>query len=197
MIANVSSRNKPATRICYHIADDIRLMNPGTRQVCDSNCRKEGMCCGCSSDCSPQRRHIRAPPYRTAPPCARPAPAVFSRNIPSRAAFLGRAVFLCTVPLSLLSAVIRLAQRKPPSGSVSMELSWGKPLESYSGAQQARLAKQVLTESYSRLMHSASATAHTPAKPDYKRQPMRWQPLRNDSPYTMIALAERQPLRNG
>lgn len=36
--------------------------------------------------------------------------------------------------------------------------------------------------SYYHLMHTAPVAAHTPAKPDYKRQPMRWKPLRNGSP---------------
>ena len=60
-------------------------------------------------------------------------PSVFNSNIPSPTAFLGRSVFLCTVPLSLLPVVAQWAQRKPPSDSVSMGHSWGKSLESYFG----------------------------------------------------------------
>ena len=40
--------------------------------------------------------------------------------------------------------------------------------------------------SYYRLMYSASAPAHTPAQPDYKRQPMRWYPLRMITKATLV-----------
>ena len=40
--------------------------------------------------------------------------------------------------------------------------------------------------SYYRLMYSASAPAHTPAQLDYKRQPMRWYPLRMITKATLV-----------
>ena len=76
-----------------------------------------------------QREYRR--PHSPAPRSS--TPSVFNSNIPSPTAFLGRSVFLCTVPLSLLPVVAQWAQRKPPSDSVSMGHSWGKSLESYFG----------------------------------------------------------------
>ena len=35
-------------------------------------------------------------------------------------------------------------------------------------------------------MYSAPAPAHTPAKPDYRRQPMRWKPLRTIAEVTPV-----------
>ena len=122
---------------------------------------------GLSSDCSPQRSRIRATPYRTAPPCVRPAPAVFDGNILSPSAFLGRAAFLCTVPLPLLSVVIRLAQRKPPSSSDFKERSWGKVSWKLLQCITVEAYKVGDYESYFRLTHSAPAAA--PSLAEYSK----------------------------
>ncbi|MCS2304096.1 hypothetical protein NXX23_20000 [Bacteroides ovatus] len=55
-----------------------------------------------------QREYRR--PHSPAPHSS--TPSVFNWNIPSPAAFLGRAVFLCTVPLSLLSRSRRTGAKK-------------------------------------------------------------------------------------
>ena len=102
------------------------------------------------------------------------------------AAFFGRAVFLCTVPLPLLSVVIRLAQRKPPSDSVSMEHSWGKSSQKLLLCVTVEAGKVGDYGSYYRLTHTAPAPAHTPAQPDHRRQPMRWTPLRTIAEVTPV-----------
>ena len=81
--------------------------------------------------------------------------------------------FLC------FPVAIQWAQRKPPSDSVSMEHSWGKSPQKSLLCITVEAYKVGDYESYYRLMYSAPAPAHTPAKPDYKRQPMRWYPMRN------------------
>ncbi|WP_205125560.1 hypothetical protein, partial [Bacteroides xylanisolvens] len=55
-----------------------------------------------------QREYRR--PHSPAPHSS--TPSVFNWNIPSPAAFLGRSVFLCTVPLSLLSRSRRTGAKK-------------------------------------------------------------------------------------
>ena len=122
---------------------------------------------------------------------------------------------------------VGLAQRKPPSDSVSMEHSWGKSPQKLLRCITVEACQVGDYGSYYRLTHTAPASAHTPAKPDYKRQPMRRKPLRNGSrsysrlisgsgcrsltcriqqrkqhpmrwaPFRMISLAECKPLRHG
>ena len=66
-------------------------------------------------------------------------------------------MFLCTVPLPLLSVVIRLAQRKPPSGSDFKERSWGKVSWKLLQCITVEAYKVGDYESYFRLTHSAPA----------------------------------------
>ena len=81
--------------------------------------------------------------------------------------FFGRAVFLCTVPLPLLSVVIRLAQRKPPSGSDFKERSWGKVSWKLLQCITVEAYKVGDYESYFRLTHSAPAAA--PSLAEYSK----------------------------
>ena len=74
------------------------------------------------------------------------------------------------------------AQRKPPFDSVSMERSWGKSSQKLLLCVTVEAGKVGDYGSYYRLTHTAPASAHTPAQPDYKRQPMRWKPLRKGIP---------------
>ena len=83
------------------------------------------------------------------------------------AAFFGRAVFLCTVPLPLLSVVIRLAQRKPPSSSDFKERSWGKVSWKLLQCITVEAYKVGDYESYFRLTHSAPAAA--PSLAEYSK----------------------------
>ena len=122
---------------------------------------------------------------------------------------------------------VGLAQRKPPSDSVSMEHSWGKSPQKLLRCITVEACQVGDYRSYYRLMHSAPAPAHTPAQPDHRRQPMRWTPLRTIAkatphlisgsgcrsltcriqqrkqhpmrwgPFRMISLAECKPLRHG
>lgn len=113
-------------------------------------------------------------------------PSVFNSNIPSPAAFLGRAVFLCTVPLSLLSRSRRTGAKK----AALRQCFYGRFL----GKVSLKLLRCIIVEacqvgdyrSYYRLMHSAPAPAHTPAQPDHRRQPMRWTPLRTIAEVTPV-----------
>ena len=170
-----------------------------------------------------QREYRR--PHSPAPHSS--TPSVFNRNIPSPAAFLGRSVFLCTVPLSLLSRSRRTGAKK----AALRQCFYG----TFLGKVSLKLLRCIIVEacqvgdyrSYYRLMHSAPAPAHTPAQPDHRRQPMRWTPLwtiakviprlisgsgcrsltcriqqRKQHPmrwalFRMISLAECKPLRNG
>lgn len=109
-------------------------------------------------------------------------PSVFNSNIPSPAAFLGWAVFLCTVPLSLLSRSCPMGAKKAALrqcfyGTFLGKVSW-KLLQCIT----VEAGKVGDYGSYYRLTHTAPAPAHTPAQPDYKRQPMWWQPLRKGIP---------------
>ena len=89
-------------------------------------------------------------------------PSVFNRNIPSPAAFLGRSVFLCTVPLSLLSRSRRTGAKK----AALRQCFYGRFL----GKVSLKLLRCIIVEacqvgdygSYYRLTHTAPASAHTP-----------------------------------
>ena len=197
------------------------------RSKCQVKCRskRNTFACGFSSDCSPQRSHIRAPPFRTAPPCVCTARPAFIGTYLHRHCFSeGRCPF--TVPLPLLSVAAGLAQGKPPSDSVSMEHSWGKSPQKLLRCITVEACQVGDYRSY-RLMHSAPAPAHTPAQPDHRRQPMRWTPLWTIAkviprlisgsgcrsltcriqqrkqhpmrwgPFRMISLAECKPLQHG
>ena len=125
-----------------------------------------------------QREYRR--PHSPAPHSS--TPSVFNRNIPSPAAFLGWTVFLCTMPLSLLSRSRRTGAKK----AALRQCFYGRFL----GKVSLKLLRCIIVEacqvgdyrSYYRLMHSAPAPAHTPAQPDHRRQPMRWKPLRKGIP---------------
>ena len=125
-----------------------------------------------------QREYRR--PHSPAPHSS--TPSVFNWNIPSPAAFLGRAVFLCTVPLSLLSRSRRTGAKK----AALRQCFYG----TFLGKVSLKLLRRIIVEacqvgdyrSYFLLTHTAPAPAHTPAQPDYKRQPMRWKPLRKGIP---------------
>ncbi len=148
------------------------------------------------SDYSPstadQHASTGAPPY-SAPPPRRLRQCLNRKGAPP-AAFFGRAVFLCTVPLPLLSVVIRLAQRKPPSSSDFKERSWGKVSWKLLQCITVEAYKVGDYESYFRLTHSAPAAAPkviprlisgsgcrslTCRIQQRKHQPMRWQSLRS------------------
>ena len=127
------------------------------RSKCQVKCRskRNTFACGFSSDCSPQRSHIRAPPFRTAPPCVCTARPAFIGTYLHRHCFSeGRCPF--TVPLPLLSVAAGLAQGKPPSGSDFKEHSWGKSLESCVTVEAGKVGDY---GSYYRLPYSASAAA--------------------------------------
>ncbi|QGT72444.1 hypothetical protein [Bacteroides ovatus] len=89
---------------------------------------------GLSSDCSPCRRVVRGnacsgnTAAHTAPLPTAALRQCFSRKVPSPAAFLGMAVFLCTVPLSLLCrshpmGAKKAALRQLTEGSAAKEHS--------------------------------------------------------------------------
>ena len=63
-----------------------------------------------------------------------------------------------------------------------MERSWGKSSQKLLLCVTVEAGNVGDYGSYYRLTHTAPASAHTPAKPNYKRQPMRWKPLRNGIP---------------
>ena len=113
-------------------------------------------------------------------------PSVFNRNIPSPAAYLGRAVFLCTVPLSLLSRSRRTGAKK----AALRQCFYG----TFLGKVSLKLLRRIIVEacqvgdyrSYFLLTHTAPAPAHTPAQPDHRRQPMRWTPLRTIAEVTPV-----------
>ena len=120
-----------------------------------------------SSEYPPQRNRIRAQPYRTAPHALALLLQCYYRDSPSLPAFIGRTVFLCTVPLPLLSVVIRLAQRKPPSSSDFKERSWGKVSWKLLQCITVEAYKVGDYESYFRLTHSAPAAA--PSLAEYSK----------------------------
>ena len=143
---------------------------------------------GLSSDCSPCRRVVRgnACSGNTAAHTA-PSPAAALRQC-LIGTFLHRQRFSdvqcfcapCRFPCFPVAA--QWAQRKPPFDSVSMERSWGKSSQKLLLCVTVEACQVGDYGSYYRLTHTAPASAHTPAQPDYKRQPMRWKPLRKGIP---------------
>lgn len=147
---------------------------------------------GLSSDCSPCRRVVRgnACSGNTAAHTA-PLPTAALRQcligtFLHRQRFSDGQCFCAPCRFPCFPVAVGLAQRKPPSDSVSMEHSWGKSPQ--------KLLRCIIVEacqvgdyrSYYRLMHSAPAPAHTPAQPDHRRQPMRWTPLRTIAEVTPV-----------
>ena len=118
-------------------------------------------------------------------------PSVFNRNIPSPAAFLGRSVFLCTVPLSLLSRSRRTGAKK----AALRQCFYGRFL----GKVSLKLLRCIIVEacqvgdyrSYYRLISGSGCRSLTCRIQQRKQHPMRWAPFR------MISLAECNPLRHG
>ena len=118
-------------------------------------------------------------------------PSVFNRNIPSPAAYLGRSVFLCTVPLSLLSRSRRTGAKK----AALRQCFYG----TFLGKVSLKLLRCIIVEacqvgdyrSYYRLISGSGCRSLTCRIQQRKQHPMRWAPFR------MISLAECKPLRNG
>ena len=118
-------------------------------------------------------------------------PSVFNSNIPSPAAFLGRSVFLCTVPLSLLSRSRRTGAKK----AALRQCFYG----TFLGKVSLKLLRRIIVEacqvgdyrSYSRLISGSGCLSLTCRIQQRKQHPMRWAPFR------MISLAECKPLRHG
>ena len=134
-----------------------------------------------------QREYRR--PHSPAPHSS--TPSVFNWNIPSPAAFLGRAVFLCTVPLSLLSRSRRTGAKK----AALRQCFYG----TFLGKVSLKLLRCIIVEacqvgdyrSYYRLISGSGCRSLTCRIQQRKQHPMRWAPFR------MISLAECKPLRNG
>ena len=134
-----------------------------------------------------QREYRR--PHSPAPHSS--TPSVFNRNIPSPAAFLGRSVFLCTVPLSLLSRSRRTGAKK----AALRQCFYGRFL----GKVSLKLLRCIIVEacqvgdyrSYYRLISGSGCRSLTCRIQQRKQHPMRWGPFR------MISLAECKPLRHG
>ena len=118
-------------------------------------------------------------------------PSVFNRNIPSPAAYLGRSVFLCTVPLSLLSRSRRTGAKK----AALRQCFYG----TFLGKVSLKLLRCIIVEacqvgdyrSYYRLISGSGCRSLTCRIQQRKQHPMRWAPFR------MISLAECNPLRHG
>ena len=118
-------------------------------------------------------------------------PSVFNRNIPSPAAYLGRSVFLCTVPLSLLSRSRRTGAKK----AALRQCFYG----TFLGKVSLKLLRCIIVEacqvgdyrSYYRLISGSGCRSLTCRIQQRKQHPMRWAPFR------MISLAECKPLRHG
>ena len=118
-------------------------------------------------------------------------PSVFNRNIPSPAAFLGRSVFLCTVPLSLLSRSRRTGAKK----AALRQCFYG----TFLGKVSLKLLRCIIVEacqvgdyrSYYRLISGSGCRSLTCRIQQRKQHPMRWALFR------MISLAESKHLRNG
>ena len=118
-------------------------------------------------------------------------PSVFNRNIPSPAAYLGRSVFLCTVPLSLLSRSRRTGAKK----AALRQCFYG----TFLGKVSLKLLRCIIVEacqvgdyrSYYRLLSGPGCRSLTCRIQQRKQHPMRWAPFR------MISLAECNPLRHG
>ena len=134
-----------------------------------------------------QREYRR--PHSPAPRSS--TPSVFNRNIPSPAAFLGRSVFLCTVPLSLLSRSRRTGAKK----AALRQCFYG----TFLGKVSLKLLRCIIVEacqvgdyrSYYRLISGSGCRSLTCRIQQRKQHPMRWAPFR------MISLAECNPLRHG
>ena len=129
-----------------------------------------------------QREYRR--PHSPAPHSS--TPSVFSSNIPLPIAFIGWSAFCAPCRFPCFPVAVGLAQRKPPSDSVSMEHSWGKSPQKLLLCILVEACQVGDYRSYYRLMHSAPAPAHTPAQPDHRRQPMRWTPLRTIAEVTPV-----------
>ena len=118
-------------------------------------------------------------------------PSVFNRNIPSPAAYLGRSVFLFTVPLSLLSRSRRTGAKK----AALRQCFYG----TFLGKVSLKLLRCIIVEacqvgdyrSYYRLISGSGCRSLTCRIQQRKQHPMRWAPFR------MISLAECNPLRHG
>ena len=118
-------------------------------------------------------------------------PSMFNRNIPSPAAYLGRSVFLCTVPLSLLSRSRRTGAKK----AALRQCFYG----TFLGKVSLKLLRCIIVEacqvgdyrSYYRLISGSGCRSLTCRIQQRKQHPMRWAPFR------MISLAECNPLRHG
>ena len=134
-----------------------------------------------------QREYRR--PHSPAPHSS--TPSVFNRNIPSPAAYLGRSVFLCTVPLSLLSRSRRTGAKK----AALRQCFYG----TFLGKVSLKLLRCIIVEacqvgdyrSYYRLISGSGCRSLTCRIQQRKQHPMRWAPFR------MISLAECNPLRHG
>ena len=181
---------------------------------------------GLSSDCSPCRRVVRgnACSGNTAAHTA-PSPAAALRQcliaiFLHRQRFSDGRCFCAPCRFPCFPVAVGLAQRKPPSDSVSMERSGGKSSQKLLLCVTVEAGKVGDYGSYYRLTHTAPASAHTPAAyavdtladdsrsysrlisgsgcrsltcriQQRKQHPMRWGPFR------MISLAECKPLRHG
>ena len=167
-------------RILLSVFRWASLMKRRSHHVHDSNsfsgscffCRVIGvitLACGVSSDCSPCRRVVRgnACSGNTAAHTA-PLPAAALRQC-LIGTFLHRQrlsdvpCFCAPCRFPCFPVAAQWAQRKPPSGSVSMEHSWGKSPQKLLQRITGEAGKVGDYGSYSRLTYSASAPAHTPA----------------------------------
>ena len=86
---------------------------------------------------------------------------------------------------------VGLAQRKPPSDSVSMEHSWGKSPQKLLLCILVEACQVGDYRSYYRLIYGSGCRSLTCRIQQRKQHPMRWGPFR------MISLAECKPLRHG
>ena len=148
--------------------------------------RKPGL--HCSSDCSPCRRVVRGnacsgnTAAHTAPSPAAALHQCLIAIFLHQQRFSDGRCFCAPCRFPCFPVATQWAQRKPPSDSVSMEHSLGKSPQKLLRCITVEACQVGDYGSYYRLTHTAPAPAHTPAQPDYKRQPMRWKPLRNGSP---------------
>ena len=141
--------------------------------------------CGSWQCVQREYRHPQSPALHSS------TPSVFNRNIPSPAAYLGRSVFLCTVPLSLLSRSRRTGAKK----AALRQCFYG----TFLGKVSLKLLRCIIVEacqvgdyrSYYRLISGSGCRSLTCRIQQRKQHPMRWAPFR------MISLAECNPLRHG
>ena len=144
-----------------------------------------------------QREYRR--PHSPAPHSS--TPSVFNWNIPSPAAFLGRAVFLWNIlGESFFKVTPAYNSRGLPSGGLQKLLppdaygSGSRPHPGTAGPQATAYAVDTLADdsrSYSRLISGSGCRSLTCRIQQRKQHPMRWAPFR------MISLAECKPLRHG